>query len=63
MVRLASLIDPTIKQILTELGKMKNATNEKAKRVLGWSPRSSEDAVLASGESLAELGLLNHHSK
>jgi len=30
--------DPVIKLILRELGKVKNATNEKAKRVLGWTP-------------------------
>jgi nucleoside-diphosphate-sugar epimerase len=42
MVRLAALRDSAVKQILPELGKMKNATNEKARRTLGWSPRSSE---------------------
>ena len=34
LVRLASLRDPAVKQILPELGKPKNATHEKAKRVL-----------------------------
>ncbi len=58
LVRLASLTDPAVKQILPELGKRKNATNEKARRVLGWSPRSSEEAIAATGESLARLGLL-----
>jgi hypothetical protein len=37
---------------------MKNATNEKAKRLLGWSPRSNEESILATAESLARLGLL-----
>ena len=59
VVRLASLRDPAIKQILPELGKMKNATSEKARRVLGWSPRSREDAIIATAESLLRLGLLN----
>ena len=31
-----SLFDPAVKQILPELGKHKNATNAKAKRLLGW---------------------------
>jgi hypothetical protein len=35
LVRLAALRDPAIKLILPELGKLKNATNEKAKRMLG----------------------------
>ena len=55
MVRLASLRDPAVKQILPELGKSKNATNEKARRVLGWSPRTSEEAIVASAESLLRL--------
>jgi nucleoside-diphosphate-sugar epimerase len=58
LVRLASLRDPAIKQILPELGKAKNATNEKARRVLGWAPRSNEDCIVATAESLIELGLL-----
>ena len=58
LVRFASLRDRAVKQILPELGKMKNATNEKARRVLGWTPRSREDAVIATAESLVRLGLL-----
>lgn len=58
VVRLAALRDPAVKQIVPELGKRKNATNEKAKRVLGWTPRSNEDAVVATAESLMQLGLL-----
>src|SRR5512142_806941 len=58
LVRLASLRDPAVKQILPELGRPKNATAEKARRVLGWSPRPPEEALTASGESLVRLGLL-----
>jgi nucleoside-diphosphate-sugar epimerase len=58
VVRLASLRDPAVKQILPELGKRKNATNEKARRILGWAPRSNEEAVVATAESLLRLGLL-----
>jgi nucleoside-diphosphate-sugar epimerase len=58
LVRLVALRDPTIRQITPELGKRKNATNAKAKRVLGWSPRSNEEAIVATAESLVRLGLL-----
>jgi nucleoside-diphosphate-sugar epimerase len=58
LVRLAALRDPAIKQILPELGKRRNATHEKAARLLGWSPRSNEDAIVATAESLIRLGLL-----
>ncbi len=60
LVRLASLRDPAVKQILPELGKTKNATNAKARRMLGWSPRSNEESILATAESLIKLGLVKH---
>ena len=63
MVRLAALRDPAVKQILPELGKKKNATNEKARRLLGWSPRSNDEAIIATAESLLRLGLLKESPK
>lgn len=58
MVKMAALADPAVKLILPELGKVKNATNEKAKRVLQWNPRSNAEAVVATATSLIRLGLL-----
>jgi nucleoside-diphosphate-sugar epimerase len=58
MVRIASLTDAGVRQIIPELGKVKNATSEKAQRLLGWAPRGREEALLATAESLARLGLL-----
>ena len=58
LVRLSRFKEPAVKQILPELGKWKNATSEKAQKMLGWSPRSREDSVVATAESLVRLGLL-----
>jgi nucleoside-diphosphate-sugar epimerase len=58
LVRLAALRDPAVKQILPELGTAKNGTNEKARRMLGWAPRSREESIVATAESLVGLGLL-----
>jgi nucleoside-diphosphate-sugar epimerase len=58
LVRLGALRDPAVKQIAPELGKRKNATSEKARRLLGWSPRSGEDALVATAEGLMQFGLL-----
>ena len=58
LVRLAAWRDPAVGQIVPELGKKKNATNEKARRVLGWKPRTNEEAIVATAESLVRLGLL-----
>jgi nucleoside-diphosphate-sugar epimerase len=63
LVRLAALRDPAAKQILPELGHRRNATSEKARRLLGWAPRSSEEAIVATAESLVRLGLLKGFGK
>jgi nucleoside-diphosphate-sugar epimerase len=63
MVRLASMRDPAVKLILPELGKKKSGTNEKARRMLGWAPRSNEEAIVATAESLLQLGLLKDNPK
>jgi dihydroflavonol-4-reductase len=58
LMRVVGLFDPQVRGILPELGKHKNASNEKARRLLGWAPRSPAEAVLATARSLSELGLL-----
>jgi len=63
LVRIAAMRDPAAQQIIPELGKFKNATNEKASRVLGWAPRSREEAIVATAESLVRLGLLKDSQK
>jgi nucleoside-diphosphate-sugar epimerase len=63
LLRGAALFSPTVRQVVPEVGKIKNATSEKARRVLGWSPRSSEESIVATGESLAQLGLLKSSAR
>ena len=58
LVRVAALFDRSLGQLVPELSKSKNATSAKAKRLLGWAPRSREDAVVAAAESLIRLGVL-----
>jgi dihydroflavonol-4-reductase len=63
LVRLAARRDPAVQQILPELGKRKNGTNEKARRLLGWQPRTNEECLVATAESLVRLGLLKDSPK
>jgi dihydroflavonol-4-reductase len=58
LMRVVGLFDPQVRGILPELGKRKNASNEKARRLLGWAPRSPREAVLATAQSLLDLKLL-----
>jgi nucleoside-diphosphate-sugar epimerase len=63
LVRIAAVRDPAVRQIVPELGKARNATSEKAMRLLGWAPRSNEDAIVATAKSLVRLGLLKDGAK
>jgi nucleoside-diphosphate-sugar epimerase len=63
LVRRAAFLDPAIRLIVPELGRVKNGTSEKAKRTLGWAPRPREEAIIASAESLVRLGLLKRKTK
>ncbi|MET7477395.1 aldehyde reductase [Streptomyces sp. NPDC005648] len=57
-VRRAAEANPLLKAMLPNLGKVRHVSNAKARTVLGWNPRSSDDAVASTAESLLELGLL-----
>ncbi|WP_213086936.1 SDR family oxidoreductase [Chitinophaga agrisoli] len=59
LMRILALKNPTAKLMLPLLGMVMNTTSDKAIRLLGWSPRSTEDAVLATAESMIRLHLLD----
>jgi hypothetical protein len=60
LMRIAALRDPTVKALLPQLGKIRNATSEKAGRILGWVPRSNEESIVDTAQSLLRLGLLKN---
>lgn len=57
LIRLLALFNPLAREAVPRLGIQARASNEKARRVLDWAPRSNEDAIIASAESLIRLGL------
>jgi len=63
LVRMVAMLDPAVQQIVPELGKVKNGSGEKARRLLGWAPRSREEAIVATGESLVRLGLVKDSAR
>ena len=58
VVRAIGVVNPEMKSLIPLLGKARSATSAKAVRRFGWQPRAWEDAVLASAESLFELGVI-----
>ena len=57
-VRIAGESNPQLKGVVPLLSYDMSATGKKAESLLGWAPRSSEEAITASAESLIRLGLL-----
>lgn len=58
LLKVASRFNPVLKQVLPELGKRREASFVKAKNFLGWQPRTAEDAVLSSAQSLMKHGVI-----
>ena len=58
VVRIAALFSPKARNVVPLLGRYRTASNEKAKTLLGWKPRSNEEALLASATSLVEFSLV-----
>lgn len=52
LIRLAGRFDSGMAQRVPDLGVLKNASGKKAERMLGWMPRSREEALLAAAEYL-----------
>jgi dihydroflavonol-4-reductase len=58
VVRGMAMTNPPMKGLLPLLGADLDASGDKAQRLLGWNPRSREDAIVASAESLVRLDLV-----
>ena len=58
LVKVGALFDPTVKQIIGEVGKTRNMDASHARDVLGWVPRPVEPTILETAHSLIALGLI-----
>lgn len=55
-VRAMARFDPSLRAIVSDLGKRRLLSSEKAKTRLDWSPRPIEDTVVNTAESLMRVG-------
>jgi nucleoside-diphosphate-sugar epimerase len=58
LVRIMALFDKKIALVVKSVDWDYHLSSEKAKRVLNWSPRSTDEAILSMAESLIEQGLI-----
>lgn len=59
LIKLASLFDPQLKMVASLLGVYAETSNKKAVNVLDWHPRSAKDAIIATAQSMIDLGIVN----
>lgn len=58
LVRFVSNFNPILKQILPELGQVRQTTSDAARRVLGWQPRPAAESLSDCARSLIQLGVV-----
>jgi dihydroflavonol-4-reductase len=58
LARGLALLIPQLREVVPLLGRYAEASGDKARRLLGWRPRSNEDSIVATAESLLRLGLV-----
>jgi dihydroflavonol-4-reductase len=58
LVRAMALFDPSVRSIVGQLGRKTELSNEKARTLLGWSPRPAEETIADCGRSLLERGVV-----
>ena len=58
LVRLSFRGNPAMRTVVPLPGLNMNATSDKARRMLGWTPRSSAEAIVAAAESPDRLRAL-----
>jgi nucleoside-diphosphate-sugar epimerase len=58
IVHALAYFDKPIRQILPDLGKVLQPSNQKARETFGWQPRGTEVTVLDTADSLVKYGLV-----
>jgi nucleoside-diphosphate-sugar epimerase len=58
MVRFMSLFDREVRSITPELGRRKAHSGEKARQMLGWSPRPMDETILDCARSMIDEGIV-----
>jgi len=58
LLKLFALVRPELKQLVAELGNVRGGDSSHAMTTLGWTMRPSEEAILATANSLIERGIV-----
>ena len=59
MVRIVAMFDPTVKTVVSDLGRVRNVSNDRIRRVLNWQPHSLEEMAVSMGETMIQQGIVS----
>lgn len=58
VLKAAALTNPSLRMLASLTGKYAETSNQKSKDLLGWQPRSAREAILATAQSMIDLGIV-----
>jgi dihydroflavonol-4-reductase len=58
LVRALGVFDPSIRSVVGQLGRKQEYKNEKARTVLGWSPRPIDESIVETAQSMIDQGVV-----
>lgn len=58
VVRLGGIFDKELRQTVPDLDYVRRVSSDKAYRLLGWTARKPEEAIIAAAESMIASGLV-----
>ncbi|NLR10642.1 MULTISPECIES: aldehyde reductase [Lactobacillaceae] len=58
VIKVAALVKPELKMIASIVGEYAGTSNAKAVRLLDWHPRSAKVAIIATAQSMLDLGIV-----
>ncbi|WP_334329358.1 SDR family oxidoreductase [Companilactobacillus sp. HBUAS59699] len=58
IVKTAALFNPQLRMVASLLGKYAETSNKKAVTMLDWHPRSARTAIIATAQSMIDLGII-----
>jgi nucleoside-diphosphate-sugar epimerase len=57
LVRAIAIFDPSVRSVVDQLGRRTEVSAEKARTLLGWTPRPAPDTILDCAKSLIDQGI------
>ena len=60
VVRIVAMFDPTVKTVVSDLGRVRHVSSDRIRRVLNWQPHSLEEMTVSMGETMIEQGIVAH---